>query len=64
MIEGLERVLEGHDQPGLTELRGLLEKLLGREPSSRIEDLPCRPAVVAIQIMERLRQHVRFLFER
>ena len=31
MIEGLERVLEGHDQPGLTELRGLLEKLLGRE---------------------------------
>src|SRR5215469_12785814 len=29
MIEGLDRVLEGHSQPGLTELRGLLQELLG-----------------------------------
>jgi hypothetical protein len=29
MIEGLDKLLEGHDQPGLTELRGLLEELLG-----------------------------------
>lgn len=29
MIDGLERVLEGSGQPGLSELRGLLEELLG-----------------------------------
>ena len=29
MIDGLHRVLEGSDQPGLPELRGLLEELLG-----------------------------------
>ena len=29
MIEGLDRVLEGRDQPGLTELKGLLQQLLG-----------------------------------
>lgn len=29
MIDGLERVLEGSGQPGLPELRGLLEELLG-----------------------------------
>ena len=29
MIEGLDKVLEGRDQPGLTELRGLLQRLLG-----------------------------------
>ena len=29
MIEGLERVLEGSGQPGLSELRGLLAELLG-----------------------------------
>ena len=30
MIEGLERVLEGSGQRGVTELRGLLQELLGR----------------------------------
>ena len=29
MIEGLDRVLQGRDQPGLTELKGLLQQLLG-----------------------------------
>src|ERR1043166_6686671 len=29
MIEGCNRILEGSGQPGLTELRGLLEELLG-----------------------------------
>jgi len=29
MIEGLDKLLEGHDQLGLGELRGLLEELLG-----------------------------------
>jgi len=29
MIEGMDKVLENHGQPGLTELRGLLQELLG-----------------------------------
>lgn len=29
MIKGLDKVLESHGQPGLTELRGLLQELLG-----------------------------------
>ena len=29
MIDGLDSVLQGYDQPGLTHLRGLLEELLG-----------------------------------
>ena len=29
MIEGLDKVLEGRDQPGLSELRALLQRLLG-----------------------------------
>src|SRR5437879_12972967 len=29
MIEGLDKVLEGRDQPGLTEVRALLQRLLG-----------------------------------
>ena len=29
MIEGLHKVLEGRDQPGLTEVRALLQRLLG-----------------------------------
>src|SRR5207247_1116156 len=36
MIEGLEKVLEGSDQPGVAELRDLLQKLLnGHEASGR-----------------------------
>ena len=33
MIEGLDRVLESHGQPGLRELRGLLQELLGGSPA-------------------------------
>src|SRR5260370_6266687 len=37
MIEGLERVLDGSGQPGVTELRSLLEALLGgREAEGRL----------------------------
>jgi len=37
MIEGVNRILEGSGQPGLTELHGLLEELLGgREASGRL----------------------------
>ncbi len=37
MIEGLDKVLEGHGQPGLTELGGLLQELLGgRETEGRL----------------------------
>src|SRR5947208_6441417 len=36
MIEGLEKVLEGSDQPGVAELRDLLQKMLnGHEASGR-----------------------------
>lgn len=34
MIEGLNTLLAGSELPGLTELRGLLEELLGRDESS------------------------------
>jgi len=37
MIEGLDRVLEGSGQPGVTELRGLLQELLGgRDVAGRL----------------------------
>jgi hypothetical protein len=37
MIEGVNRILAGSGQPGLTELRGLLQELLGgRESSGRL----------------------------
>jgi phosphotransferase family enzyme len=39
MIEGLDNVLEGCGQPGLIQLRGLLENLLGgREAEGRVAD--------------------------
>src|SRR5437899_3985737 len=36
MIEGLDKALEGYDHPGLTELRSLLQRLLGRETEGRL----------------------------
>src|SRR5256885_11295632 len=39
MIDGLDNVLESYGQPGLTELRRLLEELLGgREAEGRVLD--------------------------
>jgi len=39
MIDGLDSVLQGYDQPGLTHLRGLLEELLGgRGADGRVVD--------------------------
>ena len=38
MIDGLDNVLEGYGQPGLTQLRGLLEELLGSEAEGRVLD--------------------------
>src|SRR2546429_8743966 len=39
MIEGLDRVLEGSGQSGVTELRGLLQELLGgRDVAGRLLD--------------------------
>ena len=39
MIDGLDNVLEGYDQPGLTQLRSLLKELLGgREAEGRVLD--------------------------
>src|SRR5437773_205343 len=40
MIEGLEKLLEGNGQPGLTELRELLQELLaGRDGTGRLLDV-------------------------
>ena len=39
MIEGLETLLEGKDQPGLTEVRELLQELLaGQDGTGRLLD--------------------------
>ncbi len=45
MIEGLDKVLEGRDQPGLTEVRALLQRLLdGHEAEGRlIEEQTLQP---------------------
>ncbi|PYT31377.1 MAG: hypothetical protein DMG57_05305 [Acidobacteria bacterium] len=46
MIEGLDKVLEGRDQPGLTELRAMLQRLLGgHETEGRlIEEQTLQPS--------------------
>jgi hypothetical protein len=50
MIEGLERVLDGSGQPGVTELRSLLEALLGgREAEGRlIEQQTLQPRALRV----------------
>ncbi len=50
MIEGMDKVLENHGQPGLTELRGLLQELLGgREAEGRlIEEQTLQPRALRV----------------
>ncbi len=50
MIEGMDKVLESHGQPGLTELRGLLQELLGgREAEGRlIEEQTLQPRALRV----------------
>ena len=49
MIEGLDKALEGYDHPGLTELRRLLQRLLGRETEGRlVEEQALQPRALRV----------------